>query len=274
MVCEICNRKLDVKAKLEEFSLFKCRVCKHIVTNLETGKKYYKETYSNQYVDKKHKNWMNNPNYVFFEKVNIFIANQKRGKILDSGCGTGLLLKYLNKNNSNYDLTGVDIIKNKKHKNIKFLKKEFYKFKPSKKFSYVISTMVIEHVPKVNLYLKHLRNITKKDAFFIVMTINTNSFLYMIANCLYKIGIKIPFIRLFDPHHLNHFSDKSLEKFLEKNNFSLVKRLKLPVNMKQIDFPYNNIITKYILYFGLLILLNIENSFNKSWIQTIIFKKK
>ena len=59
--------------------------------------------------------------------------------------------------------------------------------------------MVIEHVPKVNMYLKHLRNITKKDAYFIVMTINTNSFLYKIANYLYKIGIKIPFVRLFDP---------------------------------------------------------------------------
>ena len=96
----------------------------------------------------------------------------------------------------------------------------------------------------------------------------------MIADFLYKIGIKIPFIRLFDPHHLNHFSDKSLEKFLKKNNFYLVKRLKLPVNMKQIDFPYNNVITKYVLYFGLIMLLNIENIFNKSWIQTAVFKKK
>ena len=133
MVCEICNKKLDLKAKLEKFNLLKCNNCKHIVTNLKTSKKYYEETYSNQYVDKKHKNWMNNPNYTFFAKVNNFIANKKKGKILDSGCGTGLLLKYLNKNNSDYDLTGIDIIKNKKHKKIKFLKKEFFKFLPKKK---------------------------------------------------------------------------------------------------------------------------------------------
>ncbi len=274
MICEICNNSLKLKAKLEKFSLLICKNCKHIVTDLKVNQKYLNETYSDNYVKKKHKNWMNNPNYVYFEKINDFIANKKKGEILDLGCGTGLLLKFLNKKNSKYSLTGIDYMKNKKHKNIKFIKKEFFKFRPNKKFSYVISTMVIEHVPKVNAYLKHLNKITEKNAYFIVLTVNTNSFLYMIANLLYKIGIKTPFKRLFDPHHLNHFSDISLEKFLEKNNYSLINRMKLPVYMKQIDYPYNNVLTKYVLYFGLLILLNIENAFNKSWIQTVVFKKK
>jgi len=274
MICEICNNPLKLKAKLEKFNLLVCKNCKHIVTDLKVNQKYLNETYTDNYVKKKHKNWMNNPNYIYFEKINNFIASKKKGGILDLGCGTGLLLKFLNKKNPKYDLTGIDYMKNKKHKNIKFIKKEFFKFNPKKKFSYVISTMVMEHVPKVNIYLKHLNKITQKNAYFIILTVNTNSFLYMIANFLYKIGIKTPFVRLFDPHHLNHFSDKSLEKFLEKNNYFLINRIKLPVYMKQIDYPYSNFISKYVLYFGLLVLLNLENFFNKSWIQTVVFKKK
>ena len=50
MICEICNKKLDGKAKLEKFSLMKCEECKHIVTNLKISKKYYKETYSKKLI--------------------------------------------------------------------------------------------------------------------------------------------------------------------------------------------------------------------------------
>ena len=43
MVCEICNKKLDLKAKLEKFNLLKCNNCKHIVTNLKTSKNIMKK---------------------------------------------------------------------------------------------------------------------------------------------------------------------------------------------------------------------------------------
>ena len=190
------------------------------------------------------------------------------------GCGTGLLLKFLNKKNSKYDLTGIDIISNKKTKNIKFIKKEFFKYIPKSKFSYIISIAVIEHVPKVKKYLDYLRKISNKDAYFIILTINTNSFLYKIAEILYFFGFKKPFVRLFDPHHLNHFSNKSLNKFLDKNGYYLVERINTPISMKQIDYPYENIFTKYILYVGLACMLQAEKIFNKSWLQTVIFKKK
>ena len=54
----------------------------------------------------------------------------------------------------------------------------------------------------------------------------------------------------------------------------MVKRVKTPISMKQIDYPYNNIFMKYFLYFGLAIMLTLENFFNKSWMQTVIFKRK
>lgn len=274
MHCEICKRKLDLRAKLKTFNLLKCKVCDHVVTDLVVDNKYYIETYSKEYVDDKHKNWMNNPNFALFEKINLFIKKKGKGRILDLGCGTGMLLKFLNKKNPKYDLTGIDIISNKKIKNIKFIKKEFFNYLPSSKFSYIISIAVIEHVPKVKKYLDYLRKISNKNAYFIVLTINTNSILYKSAELLYTFGIKTPFVRLFDPHHLNHFSNKSLNKFLDKNGYVMVEKINTPISMKQIDYPYNNILTKYILFIGLFCMLKIEKILNKSWLQTVIFRKK
>ena len=44
--------------------------------------------------------------------------------------------------------------------------------------------------------------------------------------------------------------------------------------MKQIDYPYNNIITKYIYYFGVYLIIKFQNIFELNWIQTILLKKK
>ena len=110
MLCEICKNKLTKFEKISNVNLMKCKICKHTITDIKVNSKYYKETYSDHYVDERGKNWMNNPNYPFFEKILIFIKSKNEGKILDLGCGTGLLLKYLYKKNPKFDLTGVDII--------------------------------------------------------------------------------------------------------------------------------------------------------------------
>jgi 2-polyprenyl-3-methyl-5-hydroxy-6-metoxy-1,4-benzoquinol methylase len=134
--------------------------------------------------------------------------------------------------------------------------------------------MVIEHVPRVNPFIKHIKKISKRGSYCIILTINTDSLLYKISNFLYFLNIKTPFIRLYDPHHLNHFSRKSLEKVFKKNGFKIIKRIKTPITMKQIDYPYNNILMKYFLYLGLAIILKMEALFNKSWLQTVIFQRK
>ena len=274
--CEICNKKLHIFKKLENFDLYRCDDCDHVVSDLRVNKKYYKKTYSNSYVETKHKNWMNNPNYKLFKEINMFIKSKKNGKILDLGCGTVVILKYLSKENSTYNLTGVDIMakNSKKNSKITFIKKEIFKFTPKKKFSFVVSIAVIEHVPKLKLFINHLKKISNTGSSFIILTVNTNSFLYKIANYLFYFNIKTPFLRLYDPHHLNHFSNKSLEKLFIRNGFEITKKIKSNVSMKQIDYEYSNVFIKYFLYFGLLIILKTEDFFNKSWLQTVIFTKK
>ena len=38
MLCEICNKKLNVKASLEKFNLLDCINCSHTVSNLIVNK--------------------------------------------------------------------------------------------------------------------------------------------------------------------------------------------------------------------------------------------
>ena len=273
MLCEICKNKLTKFEKISEVNLMKCKICEHTITDIKVDSKYYKQTYSDHYVDERGKNWMNNPNIELFQKIYDFIKEKNKGRIIDLGCGVGLFCKFLINKNKNLDITGVDLIKNKKFKNIKFINKEFFKYETIKKYKFIISIAVIEHVPNVKKYFDYLKKISSKNSYFIVLTINTNSILYFIANFLFKIGIKTPFIRLYDTHHLNHFSKKSLNKFIYKNKFKIVRRIDTPISMKQIDYPYSNVFTKYFLYTALYIILKIEKIFNMSWLQTVIFKK-
>jgi 2-polyprenyl-3-methyl-5-hydroxy-6-metoxy-1,4-benzoquinol methylase len=276
MYCEICNKKLEIYKKLEKFDLLRCYSCDHTISKIRANKKYYQETYSSAYAGDKHKNWMTNPNYKFYEIINGFIKSKRSGKIIDVGCGIGMLLKYLSKKDPKYDLTGVDIIakKGKKKSKINFIKKDIFKYSSKKKFSFVLSIAVIEHVPKIKLYLNLLKKISNKDSSFIINTVNTNSFLYKIASFLYYLNIKTPFVRLYDPHHLNHFSNKSLEKVFKKNGFSLVKRVDTPVSMKHIDIPPSNIFMKSLFYVGVYVLLKSDKFINNTFFwQTVIFKR-
>ena len=75
MNCEICKKKIIIFKKLESFNLLKCYNCDHIISNIKTSKKYYQTTYSDIYVSKKHKNWMNNPNNALFEIIYLFIKS-------------------------------------------------------------------------------------------------------------------------------------------------------------------------------------------------------
>ena len=274
MNCEICNKKLVLFVKLLKFDLLRCVDCDHIISNLKINKKYLKKTYSKNYLMQKHKNWMNNPNNEFYKKIENFILENNIEKILDLGCGKGLLLKFLNRRNSSLKLTGVDLYKHKINQKVKFINKDIFKYKSKKKFSMVVSVMVIEHVKKIKPFIQLIQKLTKKNAYCVINTINTNSILYKISHFFYYFNFKTPFYRLYDPHHLNHFSNKSLKKIFLQNGFSLVKKIDTPITMKQVDYPYDNFIKKYFFYVGIYLIIRLQNIFGFSWVQTIVLKKK
>ena len=103
-------------------------------------------------------------------------------KILDIGCGGGLISEGLSKLGAN--VTGIDFIKKnisiakmhakKNNLKINYLVKDFEKEKITSKYDAIIILEVLEQVNNWELFLKKIRVNLKKNGVLIISTINRN----------------------------------------------------------------------------------------------------
>ena len=149
----------------------------------------------------------------------------KKLKILDIGCGGGLLCEPLNKLGA--VVTGIDpSIKNirvaklhskKMNLNIKYIHcpPENLNFKG--KFDVILNMEVVEHVSNLSLFIKNCSRLIKKNGIMFVATINKNlkSYVFAILGAEYILRW-IP----IGTHDWNKFlTPKDLEIITNKNNF-------------------------------------------------------
>ena len=110
-------------------------------------------------------------------------------KILDIGCGGGLLCEPLNRLGAN--MTGIDVAANnikvaKLHSkemnlNINYIHCAPENLKLKDKFDVVLNMEVVEHVSNLNLFIKNCSELTKKNGAMFVATINKNLKSYIFA---------------------------------------------------------------------------------------------
>ena len=149
----------------------------------------------------------------------------KELKILDIGCGGGLLCEPLNKLGAT--VTGIDPSSNniavaklhskKMNLNIKYIhcSPENLNFKG--KFDVVLNMEVVEHVSNTSLFIKSCANLIKKNGIMFVATINKNlkSYVFAILGAEYILRW-LP----IGTHDWNKFlTPKDLEIITNKNNF-------------------------------------------------------
>ena len=113
----------------------------------------------------------------------------KKLKILDIGCGGGLLCEPLCRLGAN--LTGIDASKNnievaKIHSkemnlNIKYIHSSPENLNFNEKFDVILNMEVVEHVADVNLFIKNCSHLIKKNGIMFVATINKNLKSYVFA---------------------------------------------------------------------------------------------
>tara|TARA_Y100001980_G_C14479510_1_gene258252 strand:+ start:166 stop:894 length:729 start_codon:yes stop_codon:yes gene_type:complete len=151
----------------------------------------------------------------------------KNFKILDIGCGGGLLCEPLSKLGAR--VVGIDA----SEKNIKIakthakknnLKIDYYCASPEnfiskKKFDVVLNMEIVEHVEDVNLFLKESSKFLKKDGIMFVATLNKTlkSYIFAILGAEY-------FLRWLPigTHDWNMFIEPNkLEEICEKNSLIL-----------------------------------------------------
>jgi 2-polyprenyl-6-hydroxyphenyl methylase/3-demethylubiquinone-9 3-methyltransferase len=122
-------------------------------------------------------------------KINLKKKPLKNIKILDVGCGGGLLSEPMSRLGA--DVTGIDAsMKNinvaKIHSKINKLKINYIcaspeKLKIGKKFDVILNMEIVEHVEDVNFFLKSCSKLLKKNGIMFVATLNKTLKSYVFA---------------------------------------------------------------------------------------------
>ena len=146
-------------------------------------------------------------------------------KILDIGCGGGLLSEPLSRLGAN--MTGIDASYNnieiaKLHAkemglNIKYIQCSPENLNLENEFDVVLNMEVIEHVSNINLFIQNCSKLIKKDGIMFVATINKNLKSYMFAIIGAEYILKwLP----IGTHDWDKFlTPQNLEVIANKNNF-------------------------------------------------------
>ena len=160
-------------------------------------------------------------------KINEKVEPLKNIKILDIGCGGGLLSEPMSRLGA--DVTAIDASnKNinvaKLHAktvnlNINYICTSPEKFKPKDKFDVILNMEIVEHVDDVNFFLKSCSNLLKKNGIMFVATLNKTlkSYVFAIVGAEYILRW-LP----IGTHDWEKFiKPDELTKILKKNNLEL-----------------------------------------------------
>ena len=176
-----------------------------------------------------------NPIRISYIKENIInsfnLKNEdkplKRLKILDIGCGGGLLSEPMCRLGA--DVTGIDASEKniqvaklhakKNNLKIKYLCKSPEKFQIKTKFDVILNMEIIEHVNDVNFFIKSCSNLLKKNGLMFVATLNKTlkSYIFAIIGAEYILRW-LP----IGTHEWEKFiKPQDLKNILKKNNLKL-----------------------------------------------------
>ncbi len=140
-------------------------------------------------------------------------------KILDAGCGTGILIEKLLKLNPNVIVLGVDISKEMLirakqrligYKNVKLLKKDIENLKLREKFDLIISNSSIHYLDNLDKVIINFKSLLNENGELILVDWCMDSILFKILNFYWKLRIN-GFKRIY--------TVKQIKEILDRNGF-------------------------------------------------------
>lgn len=232
--CPVCsasnlkNHKVvkDYSVSQESFNIMVCENCNFQFTNPRPNQeeigKYYK---SEDYIS--HSDKSNTPinflyklarKYALSSKKKLInsITKNKKGRILDYGCGTGYFLKTMKDNGwktygiePNDDARKIASSKSKVEENIEDLKLK------NKKFDVITLWHVLEHIHNLNETMKVLKTILKEKGKIVIAVPNIES---------YEQSVFEEQWAAYDvPRHLYHFSQDTMNTLILKHGLKIKK---------------------------------------------------
>ena len=163
---------------------------------------------------------------IFHFKLNTNSSKPlKKLKILDIGCGGGLLCEPLNRLGA--IVTGIDpssdnievakLHSKKMNLNIKYMQYSPENLNFKNKFDVILNMEVVEHVSNINLFIKNCSKLVKKNGIMFVATINKNLKSYVFAILGAEYILRWLPIGTHDWHKF--LTPQDLEIITNKNNF-------------------------------------------------------
>jgi 2-polyprenyl-3-methyl-5-hydroxy-6-metoxy-1,4-benzoquinol methylase len=226
----------DYSISQESFSIVKCDTCSFQFTNprppaSDIGKYYA----SDEYIS--HTNKGNNPinlaykmarTFALRSKVNLIntITKNKKGRLLDYGCGTGHFLHAITKNG--WKTVGLEPDKDARNlarqqtPNSKIYKSLYNIETSEKKFNIITLWHVLEHIHDLNDTLQTLKSRLKQKGKLVVAVPNISSLdaqLYKQHWAAYDV-----------PRHLYHFNQEAMKTLMLKHGMKVKKTYPMPLD--------------------------------------------
>lgn len=235
MNCPVClSTEISSLFNDSNFSLFKCHSC-NIVFLRSDLRELYKENYFSNKRRRYYQNYRYNYNQNLFPVPGYkSILNQIKesgvsGKLLDIGCGKGILLDLARK--AGFETTGIDI----SSYTIQYARKYFnlnaicgnlldINF-PEKSFDVVTMIDLLEHTDQPESLLKEIRRLLKSRGLLVIVTPNEEALINKLSYAIYRLSReKIRSLVKLNhaPEHRYYFSLKSLDYLLQKSGYRII----------------------------------------------------
>jgi 2-polyprenyl-3-methyl-5-hydroxy-6-metoxy-1,4-benzoquinol methylase len=227
--CPICsNNSFEVFYGFDDFKICKCKECEMIYLNPRYTSSAIEEFYNETYYGRENSTVGGYQSYEsqqadltltylkFYKEVLPYVKQKKR--VLDIGCGFGYFLSNTTKDFN--ESVGLDVSEQAcielRKKGLGAINSNVEKISPLEvgKFDLIVMTDFIEHVYDLNIFMLKLKDICNPDAILLIVTPNYNSWLRIFSGRNW-VSFKIP-------EHVNYFTPKTLEQFLEKYSFEVI----------------------------------------------------
>jgi SAM-dependent methyltransferase len=243
LACPVCESPAPQERSFDDVALHRCPRCDHCFTDVESLE--YLGEYDEAW-EAQHENWFANPNVSLFSFVGETIARYKQeAEVIDIGAGRGEFLGYLREHNPRLSLTGIDVSLQPKIPGVDVLREDINSFDfGDRRWDVAVSLATIEHLADVRTFAARLRSMLKPGGLAIVTTNNERSIPYDVAQLFRRMGYDVPFKRLYDRHHLNHFNTRSLTTLMERSGLRPRRLHRHNIPLAAVDMPRESAVLK------------------------------
>jgi SAM-dependent methyltransferase len=243
LACPVCGAPAPREYSFEDVYLHRCAECDHCFTDVDSLE--HPGEYDEDW-EALHENWFANPNFSLFAFVAETISRHKQeAAVIDIGSGRGELLTYLRERNPGLTLTGLDASLQPEIDGVEVMRADINSVDlGDRRWDVAASLATIEHVADVKTFAARLRSVLVPGGLAIVATNNERSITYDVARVFRSWGYDVPFERLYDRHHLNHFNLRSLRTLMERSGFRTVSVHRHNIPLAAVDMPKESAVLK------------------------------